>query len=48
MARIEAAVGASGKVVRALLDHYETDPAWGTDLAAVRGSLAGEDRAWHA
>lgn len=46
VARIEAAVGTSGKAVKALLRHYAADPAWGAELAELRGSLAPEERSW--
>ena len=46
VARIEAALGTTGKAVRALLRHYEPDGAWAEDLVAVRDLVAGEERSW--
>jgi antitoxin (DNA-binding transcriptional repressor) of toxin-antitoxin stability system len=46
IARIESAPGTSGAAVKALLRHYPADVEWQGELAAVRGLLATEERAW--
>jgi antitoxin (DNA-binding transcriptional repressor) of toxin-antitoxin stability system len=46
VARIEPAIGTSGKAVKTLLQHYAADPSWAQELADVRTSLRSEDRSW--
>jgi antitoxin (DNA-binding transcriptional repressor) of toxin-antitoxin stability system len=48
VARIEPAVGTSGKAVKALLLHYAPDPSWAQELADVRAGLGSEERPWPA
>jgi antitoxin (DNA-binding transcriptional repressor) of toxin-antitoxin stability system len=46
VARMEPAAGTSGKAVKALLRHYEPDPAWSMDLAEIRASASLQEREW--
>lgn len=46
VARVEPATGTSGRAVKALLDHYAADDQWPADLAQLRASVSGEERAW--
>lgn len=46
VARVEAAIGTSGKAVKALLAHFVPDPDWRSDLAAIRGAVDPEERSW--
>jgi antitoxin (DNA-binding transcriptional repressor) of toxin-antitoxin stability system len=46
VARIEPAIGTSGKAVKALLQHYAADPSWARELADVRAGLRAEERPW--
>ena len=46
VARIEPATGTSGRAVKALLRHYERDPAWSDDLVAIRAAASLEERGW--
>jgi antitoxin (DNA-binding transcriptional repressor) of toxin-antitoxin stability system len=46
IARIEPAVGTSGRAVKALLRHYPADDAWQQELSSIRGLLDAQDRAW--
>jgi antitoxin (DNA-binding transcriptional repressor) of toxin-antitoxin stability system len=46
VARVEAATGTSGRAVKALLRHYEPDPDWSQDLAAIRGTAPLQEREW--
>jgi antitoxin (DNA-binding transcriptional repressor) of toxin-antitoxin stability system len=46
VARIEPAGGTSGKAVKALLRHYDRDPSWSDELAALRASTAAQEREW--
>lgn len=48
IARIEPAGGTSGKAVKALLRHYQPDPAWPADFAAVRDLITAQEREWPA
>ncbi len=48
IARIEAATGASGATVKALLRRRRTDPAWADDVREVRTAAAVQERAWPA
>lgn len=46
LARIEPAAGTSGKAVKALLRHYQPDPAWSMELAESRAGASLQERAW--
>lgn len=46
VARIEPATGTTGSAVKALLVHFDRDPDWADDLAAVRALLTAEEREW--
>ena len=46
VARIEPAVGTSGRAVKALLRHYPADTDWQRELSSIRGLLAPQDGAW--
>jgi antitoxin (DNA-binding transcriptional repressor) of toxin-antitoxin stability system len=46
VARIEPAVGTSGRAVKALLRHYPADDGWRDELSNIRSLLASQDGAW--
>jgi antitoxin (DNA-binding transcriptional repressor) of toxin-antitoxin stability system len=48
IARIEAAAGASGAAVRALLRRHRVDPTWADEVREVRTSASVQERAWPA
>ena len=46
VARIEPAVGTSGRAVKALLRHYPADDEWRQELSSIRSLLAAQDGSW--
>ena len=46
VARMEPAAGTSGKAVKALLRHYEPDPAWSQELTGTRATASLQERQW--
>lgn len=46
VARIEPALGTSGRAVKALLRHYAPDVTWQRELDEVHALLTAEERAW--
>jgi len=48
IARIEAAAGASGATVKALLRRHRADPTWADEVREVRTAASVQERAWPA